>query len=387
MADRTVDFQRERSKALKKKIIRKLRIPGAILIILLILALIYTLMGEVRRSNIADSFRAIPKTVGESRGFPYNEDELSLDRVMLIGDKPLIVSDSGVEVISNNADKLFDRHLDWGDTRVNSFNGRALVYSNTSAKAYLIGRTAELASFEEESPIVTGTVGKNGSVAVSYSTDGSQSVVKVYKHSKKLYWQWQCDREYVSSLSLSPSGGKILISAIGVDNAEIYSRIILFDTRKTAPQFDTKIEGTSILKVIYASSGRLIAVGDNKTVVLSRKGEIKSQIKYADDALFTVDSDNDGNVLLCYKEFGGSKIKVVRIPAGPGKSKEFEIGYMPESADIRGGRIAFASGNTVEIYNTGGKVLQTYDCKQDVKTVLLSNSGIFTLENGSVCKY
>ncbi len=387
MADRTVDFQRERSKALKKKIFRKLRIPGAILIILLILALIYTLMGEVRRSNIADSFRAIPKTVGESRGFPYNEDELSLDRVMLIGDKPLIVSDSGVEVISNNADKLFDRHLDWGDTRVNSFNGRALVYSNTSAKAYLIGRTAELASFEEESPIVTGAVGKNGSVVVSYSTDGSQSVVKVYKPSKKLYWQWQCDREYVSSLSLSPSGGKILISAIGVDNAEIYSRIILFDTRKTAPQFDTKIEGTSILKVIYASSGRMIAVGDNKTVVLSRKGEIKSQIKYADDALFTVDSDNDGNVLLCYKEFGGSKIKVVRFPAGPGKNKEFEIGYMPESADIRGGRIAFASGNTVEIYNTGGKVLQTYDCKQDVKTVLLSNSGIFTLENGSVCKY
>jgi WD40 repeat protein len=387
VADRTVDFQRERSKALKKKIFRKLRIPGAILIILLILALIYTLMGEVRRSNIADSFRAIPKTVGESRGFPYNEDELSLDRVILIGDKPLIVSDSGVEVISNNADKLFDRHLDWGDTRVNSFNGRALVYSNTSAKAYLIGRTAELASFEEESPIVTGAVGKNGSVAVSYSTDGSQSVVKVYKPSKKLYWQWQCDREYVSSLSLSPSGGKILISAIGVDNAEIYSRIILFDTRKTAPQFDTKIEGTSILKVIYASSGRMIAVGDNKTVVLSRKGEIKSQIKYADDALFTVDSDNDGNVLLCYKEFGGSKIKVVRIPAGPGKNKEFEIGYMPESADIRGGRIAFASGNTVEIYNTGGKVLQTYDCKQDVKTVLLSNSGIFTLENGSVCKY
>ena len=387
MADRTVDFQKERSKALKKKILRKLRIPGAIMVIVLILTVIYMLMGEIGHSNIADSFRAIPKTVGESRGFPYNEDELSLDRVMLIGDKPLIVSDTGVEVISNNADKLFDCHLDWGDTRVNSFNGRALVYSNTSAKVYLISRTSELAVYDEESPIVTGAVGRNGSVALSYSTDGSQSVVKVYKPSKKLYWQWQCDREYVSSLSLSPSGGKILISAIGVDNAEIYSRIILFDTRKTASQFDTKIEGTTILKVIYASSGKMIAVGDNKTGVLNHKGEIKSQFKYADDALYTVDSDNDGNVLLCYKEFGGSKIKAVRIPAGMGKIREFEIGYMPESADIRGGKIAFASGNTVEIFNTGGKILKTYDCGQDVKTVLLSNSGLFTLENGSVCKY
>ncbi|MBR6361332.1 MAG: hypothetical protein IKS04_06005 [Clostridia bacterium] len=387
MADRTVDFQKERNKALKKKILRKLRIPGAVLAVILILAVIYLLMGEIGHSNIADSFRAIPKTIGESRGFPYNEDELSLDRVMLIGDKPLIVSDTGVEVISNNADKLLDFHLDRGDTRVISFNGRALVYSNTSAKAYLIGRTAELARYEEESPIVTGAVAGNGSVALSYSTDGSQSVVKVYKPSKKLYWQWQCDREYVSSVSLSPTGGRILISAIGVDNAEIYSRVILFDTHKTAPQFDTRIKGTSILKAVYASSGRMIAVGDNKTVILNHKGEIKSEIKYADDALFTVDSDNDGNVLLCYKEFGGSKIKVVRIPSGIGKSKEFEISYMPESADIRGGRIAFASGNTVEIYNMSGKVLQTYECHQDVKTVLLSNSGIFTLENGSVCKY
>ena len=387
MADRTVDFQKERSKALKKKILRKLRIPGAILAVVLILAAIYLLMGEIGHSNIADSFRAIPKTVGESRGFPYNEDELSLDRVMLIGDKPLIVSDTGVEVISNNADKLLDFHLDWGDTRVTSFNGRALVYSNTSPKAYLIGRTAELASYDEESPIVTGAVAENGSVALSYSTDSSQSVVKMYKPSKKLYWQWQCDREYVSSLSLSPTGGKILISAVGVDNAEIYSRIILFDTGKTAPRFDTKLKGTSILKVIYAPSGRITAVGDNKTVILNRKGETKSEIKYADDALFTVDSDNDGNVLLCYKEFGGSKIKVVRIPAGIGKVKEFEIKYMPESADLRGGRVAFASGNTVEIYNMSGKILQTYECRQDVKTVLLSNSGIYTLENGSVCKY
>ncbi len=386
MANTTVDFQKERSRALTKKILKRLRIPLIIIIILLIAALIYLAMGEVRRSNIADTFRAIPKTFSGSDGFPYNEDELSLDRVMLIGDKPLIVSDSGVEVISNNADKLLEFHLNWGDTRVSSFNGRALVYSNTSTKAYLLSRTVQLASYDEENPVVTGDVAENGAVALSYSTEGAQSVVKVYRPSGKLQWQWQCKKEYVSSLSLTGGGSKIAISALGVDNAEVYSRIILFKTGKTEPQFDTELKGTAVLKIICAREDKIIAIGDNRTVIFSSDGKIKGEMKYADNALCFTDSDSSGNTLICYKEFGGSKVKAVRIPP-VGRVKSFEIDYLPESADIRGSLIAFASGNTVEVYTSGGAVKRTYECKQDVKTVLLSNSGIYTLENGSVCRY
>lgn len=387
VAENTVDFQTERKKHNKIRLKRKLRIPAFIIVLILIFTSAYFAAGEVRRSNFADSFRAIPKTIRESRGFPFNEDELSLDKVMLIGDKPLIVSDSGAEVISQNADSLYKLRLDWADTRVSSYNGRALIYSNTTSKAYLISRTVQLASYDEENPIVTGTVGKNGAVALSYSAGGSQSIVKVYSPRQKVLWEWKCEKEYVSSVSLSPDSKKILISALGVENAEIYSRVILFRTDKTEPQFDTVIKGTSILKVICSKTGKMTAIGDNKTLVLTSKGAVRQEMEYADDALYTVDSDDDGNILICYKEFGGSKLKVVKIPSMAFVFKEFELDYMPESIDIKGDRIAFALGSNVEIYSSAGKVRKTYECERDVKTVLISNTGIYTLENGSVCKY
>ena len=128
VAENTVDFQTERKRHAKKRLKKRLRIPAVIFALILIFTAVYFAAGEVRRSNFDDSFRAIPKTIRESRGFPYNEDELSLDKVTLIGDKPLIVSDSGVEVISQNADSLYQLRLDRSDTRVASYHGRAFVY-------------------------------------------------------------------------------------------------------------------------------------------------------------------------------------------------------------------------------------------------------------------
>jgi len=334
-----------------------------------------------------DSFYSVPKTIGESKGFPYNEDELSLDKVMLIGDKPLIISNGGVVVLSQNADKLNEIYLDWGDTRVTSHNGRAVIYSNTQGNAYLISRTGILSEFNEESPIVTSCVATNGSVALSYSTESAQSIVKVYTPREKVDFEWQCSKEYVSSVSLSDGGNKLFVSAVGVDNAEIYSRLILFKTNKTEPVFDTRIDGTAILRTFVSSHNKIVAVGDNKTVVLNRKGEVTTEISYADDALYSVDSDVKGNILLCYKEFGGSKIQIVYIPSYGKSYKEFELEYMPESVDIKGNKVAFAINNTVDVYSSAGTKKKTYECKHNVGTVLLSNTGIYTLENGSVYNY
>lgn len=388
MADNnSVDLKKEKNKVNAKNILKKLRIPIAILLVVIIAVSSYLLAGPVRRSNFADRFKAIPKTIGETSGYPYSEDELSLDRLMLIGDKPLIVTDDGIEVLSNGASLLQQLHLEWADTRAVSFNGRAFVYSNTSGKAYLISRTGVLETFNEESPIITGTVGKNGCVALSYSTESIQSVVKVYDTRQKLDFEWHCSKEFVSSMALSKSGDRLAVVAVGVDNAELYSRIILFKTDKTEPVFDIKTEGTTFLKVFVSPGGKIVAVGDNKSVILNSKGETLSEISYADDALCFLDNDVSGNVLICYKEFGGAKIKAAVIPSSGKEIKEIELGYMPQSADIRGSKIAFSNGNTVEVLTTSGVQKNVYECKSDVSTVLIGSSGIITLENGSVCKY
>ena len=382
----TVDFQKAKKKATAHKILKKLRIPIAVLLVIAIVSVSFVIAGKTRRSNIADSFKAIPATMGDSTGYPYSEDELSLEKLMLVGDKPMLISDTSIQVLSQNADLLQEIYTDWADTRAYSQNGRAFVYSNTSNKAILISRTDTLTSFSEGGTIVTGTVGKNGSVALSYTGDNAESIVKVYSPKQKTEFQWEVSRDYVSSLSLSPNGKNVLISALGVDNAEIYSRVVLFETNATEAKFDVKLEGTSILKVVYASFNKIIAIGDNKTVIFNSKGEQISEITYSEDSLFAVDNDSKGNTLLCYKIYGGSKINIVKIPA-IGSIKQFEIDYTPISIDIKGSKIAIALDDKVTVYSPSGKEKDTYECSNNVSTVLLTSSGIYTLENGSVCKY
>ena len=381
-----VDFQKAKNRASAKRTLRKLRIPACILAVLIAAAAIYTALGETRRSNFADSFKAIPSTLRSSAGYPFNEDDLSLEKLALVGDKPMLISKSSVQVLSQEADILQEIYPDWADTRAVSVNGRALIYSNNSNKAMLISRTDTLASFSEEGTVVTGAVSRCGRIALSYTTDKAQSVVKVYSPRQKTDFQWNCSRDYVSSLSISSSGKAVLISAMGVDNAEIYSRIVLFKTSKTKPEFDVKIENTSIIKVVYAARGKYVAIGDNKTLILNSKGEIKSEIPYSYNSLFAVDCDSEGNTLLCCKISGGSKIRVMKIPS-LGSVKQFDIDYTPASADIRKGRIALAIDNTVNIYSPSGFKKETYTCDNNVSTALITSAGIYTLENGSVCKY
>ena len=383
----TVDFNKAKHRAQTKKILRKLRIPIAVIAVINVFCIVLAAVGETRRSNFMDSFRAIPATIGDSHGYPYNEDELSLSKVTLVGDKPLIVSESGVKVLSQEGDELYDLHLEWGDTKAITNNGRALIFSNTSGKSYLISRTKTLAQFSEEGLLVTGFVANNGSVAACTTTDTKQSVVRVYNPRQKLVFQLNCDRDYVSSLSLSKSGKTLLMSAVNEKNAELYSTVSLYKTSKTEPKFETVIEGTTILKVTYASSNKFVAIGDNKTVVLNSKGEILNEINYADDALYAVDSDSDGNTMLCYKEFGGSKIKVVTFPSSGKKTNEFELDYAPASIDFRDRHIAAAIDNTVTVYSLSGGKRETYECNTNVSTVLIASAGIYTLETGSVCKY
>ena len=101
-----VDFQKAKNRASAKRTLRKLRIPACILAVLIAAAAIYTALGETRRSNFADSFKAIPSTLRSSAGYPFNEDDLSLEKLALVGDKPMLISKSSVQVLSQEADIL-----------------------------------------------------------------------------------------------------------------------------------------------------------------------------------------------------------------------------------------------------------------------------------------
>lgn len=386
--DKTIiNLSKVRKQLTTKKVFRLLKIPVVILVLFMAIFLSARLLGNVATSNITDAIRAIPSLFSRSGSFPYDSDSLTFRKADLIGNDIIILTTDNAKVISSAVKEREICQLDSADSKVITENGRALIFSNSSGKVTLHSKTEKLGSIEIDSTVNTAALADNGYFAVTYPSEKSQSIIEVRNSRFKKVFQWNCSKEFISAIGLSDNGKNVALAAINSQNAEIYSRLVVFSIRKEAPLVDLRFDGTTLLKVIFTSSDKIIAIGDNKTVVIDKRGKIISEEKYSESSLVATDSDDSGNTILCYREFGGSKFRLIRYLSSGKATCNQTIDYVPDSLSIRSSRFAVSSGNDIRIYSTKGAELKTITAENPVKSLLLSSNNVYTVESNSICKY
>ena len=254
-------------------------------------------------------------------------------------------------------------------------------------KVILQSRSEILGTLEEEGSIVTVDLSKNGCVATSYTTSEKQSVLKVYDRYFKNQSQWECSQEYISSIALSKNGKNVVIAEIGTENAEIFTNIILFNTKSEKPVAELHYGGTLFLEVIYTDSNKIIAVGDNKTVVLDKNGKVIEELDYSEDSIISVDADDSGNTVVCYKEFGGSKTAVVRYSKSGKMTFSIVTDGVPDCVAAYGSKTALVSGNEIFIYSSKGEESEKIETEHPVTEVFWCSGTLYTVENGHIYRY
>lgn len=382
-----IDLNRKRAKQIFLKLFRILRIPLAAVFVIAVIVITAMLMGKTAVSNAADAFRAVPAVFSQSLSFPYSEDSLSLRRADLIGNDILILTADHSKVISSAPRERFTCQLESADSRADTRNGRALIFSNTSGTVVLQSKTEKLGSVTVDGTVKTACLSGSGSFALTYASDEAQSVAEVYDGHFEKVFGWNCSKEFISALSLSDNGKRLVIGAVGTENAGIYSRLIIFGVNESEPDADIRIDGTLLLKIITTSSGRIIAIGDNLTRVYSKDGEQLDEITYAENSLTAADSDDGGNTVICYKTYGGAKSEIVRFSASGKRTCSFCPEAETECLSVKGNRFAVSSGNAVTVYSSGGEVIKTVDIESTPKQILLSSNHIFTVEGDSIYEY
>lgn len=382
-----IKFKRRKNKELLKKIYRIMRIPLAVLALVFALFLGGKMLGEVAISNVTDTFRQIPYIFSHGGGYPYTLDGMGSVKAELIDDCPVLVGESSLFALSSTARKMNEIQLSSANSKIITRGGRALIYGTSSSTLILSGKTEELATLTTESSVSAAALSENGKVAAAFPSNDAQSVLTVYNRRGKEAFRWNCSKEYISALALSPNGKNVAVAAIGTENAQIYSRFLIFNTKKTESRADVRLESSMILKLISGSSGRVIAVCDNCTVVFDKKGERLLELNYGDDSLVSAVSDNKGNTLVCYKESGGSKINAARISASGKLSCTVSVEEQPDCTDIRGGRFVLVCGKAVVEYGSSGKERRRFETNEKASQVMLASNCVYTLENSQLCKY
>lgn len=388
MADKKiVDLNKFRNKKLAKKIFVFLRIPIVILVVVAALFLSARLLGNVAVSNITDTLRQTSEIFEKGKGYPYSTDVSKFRKAVSIGSSPLIVYDDSGVVLSSSANEIFSLPLGSADSKVISKNGRALIYSNSSNDVILQSKTEKLGGITEEGAVVAAALSKNGYFATSHASEANQSVLTVYNNRFEKVFQWNCSQERIADISLSSNGKKLAVAAVGAENAEIYTRILVFDIKSAQPLVDSKYSGTLFLRVVYTASNKIIAAGDNRTVVITHKGDPVDELVYSEDSILAVCADDSGNTTVFYEEFGGAKTGMVRFSSSGKKTCTATLEGNPDCVTAYGGKIAVANGSEITVYSSAGKATRTVEAKNPVSEIFCCSGEIYTVENGSICKY
>lgn len=382
-----INLSKKRNAITARKIFKWLRIPLVILVVAAALFLSARLMGNVAVSNITDSIRQIKTIFIKSEGYPYSLETFNFRSAVSIGGGPLVVYDKSTLVMNAAADEIFSMTIEHTDPKAVARNGRALIYSPTSNEVVLQSKTEKLGSISEQNPVTVVALAENGSFATSHAADENQSILTVYNNRFKKIFQWNCSQEFITDISLSSNGKRVAVAATGVENAEIYTRILIFDIDSAEPVKDIKYSGTMFLRVVYTASNKIIAVGDNKTVVHNKKGEVIDEHVYSDDSLLAVCADDDGNTTVCYEEFGGSKTGIVRYSTSGKKTCSVVIDGVPDCVAAHSGRIALASGNRITVYSSKGTEVKVIETENTVARIFICSGTVYTVEGGAIHKY
>ncbi len=381
-----ISLQKKRNMLTAKKIFKIMRIPVVILAVAAALFLSARLMGNVAVSNITDGIRQVKTVFAKGGGYPYSLDTFNFKKADAIGSGVITVNNDSTVVLNSSADELFNMQIKPG-SRVITQNGRALIYGTASNEVILQSRTEKLGSITEESSVVVAALADNGSFATSHASEKHQSILRVYNSRFKNVFQWNCSQERVADIALSQNGRNLAVAAVGAENAEIYTRIIIFNIGDTEPKADVKFSGTMFFDVVYTASGKIIAAGDNKTVVLNKKGETVDETVYAEDSILAVCSDDSGNTVVCYEEFGGAKTGIARYSRSGKKTCSVVVDGIPDCIAAEGGRIAVASGNEIVVYSQNGKEVKRIETENAVESVFIASGTVYAVGGGAIYKY
>lgn len=385
--EKIIDLNKRRRKLNYKKILSALKIPIVILAVVAALILSARLVGKVAMSNITDSLRQIKTIFSKGEGFPYEIADEDVLKIEAIGNRILILSEDSSLVLDSKAGELLRFQLSNAKSKVTTFNGRALIYSNGSQNVIMQSKTEQLGSIEEDGAVITAAISKNGWFATVYASEGKHSVLTVYNNKFEKEFIWQCANERINAVALSPDGKSVAVSAMSVENAEIYSRLMIFNTKETEPVYDSKVSSTLFLKLYYPSKDTVVAVGDNKTLVIGKDGEKKNELLYAENSFSLSASDEKGNVAVCCSEFGGTRSVITVFKKDGSTACSITVQGEVSGLDIGSNKVAVTAGGELVVYNFKGEEKERFQISANTEQVMICSGKFFTVEDGKICKY
>ena len=224
--------------------------------------------------------------------------------------------------------------------------GYILLYDRLTNQYIVYKGSEEFANKKVEEPIFSADINKKGDVAVATSSKKYQSVVSVGDKN----FVWNSPTKIINKVELDNSSTYLCASGIETIGGQIISTVVLLDTTKTQPLFETKLDNQIILDISFKNSG-VEVITDQQGILFSYKGSQIREYGFDDRPLKLFDI-NDQKSLFVFGDFDRQGyIELTCLSNNYKQAGNIKINKNIIEAKLTDKFVILLTNNSIEIYD------------------------------------
>lgn len=367
---------------------KTLKLLAIILVVLLLIILAAGQFGGVTFSTIGDQIRTSIAGFGSGDGYPYRMNGVEISDAGVTNSDLMLVYDDTVKVLDSTAKELSNLNHDYDHPVLSSNSGRALIFDEGAKKFRVQSKTKVLYEKELEYMILTGAMGKDGTVAIGSRTKDAQSMLTVYNTKAEEIFVWKCAKENIISCDVSDNGKYFAVTVLGVNNGSVYSKVHIFNKNDEEPKATFEYVDSAVSSVQFLSNETLFVFGNNICEVI--KGDkVKEKIDVSVNTPYMLYISDNNTAVLVLSKYSSTTQKIIKVFNKSG-SELFtqEINGLIKSVSTDGKYTGVLTDEQVQIYNNrNGKLCGSADVNTDAEKVMISGRNTYVYSVDKIDKY
>ena len=317
-------------------------------------------MSFVLPVGIFESLSNMVSTAGIG-GYPYEIYGSEIINTVSRQSYYYILTDTNIIARANNGKEIYTQPHGFSRPTIAVSETRALVYEQGGESVDVFSLSKRVNSVKVDGTVITAAISRSGYFAVAYEADTYASSVDVFDKNGKKVYTFNSARDLVTGVTLSPSGKKLAVATLGVVAGKHTAGVSVYGYDSADPLFKKEYNEDLILNIENVSSRGFSVLTNEKYCFVSwRKFETVSRDNELEPAMYR---RVPTGALIVYNRSGDRGDNKILILSKKGeKVSEFDFGGIISDITYAHGHIYCISDTTVYMLDKNGMVMRTADC-------------------------
>lgn len=311
--------------------------------------------------------------------------------------KEIAPYENGVVMLTNSAVQYIDRSGREIDTNKHTFaspemqvNGKTVFVYDKGGSGYRVEKNASVYAEQTASGVITcGAIGKKDNYAFSLDNhEGYQSHIFVYSFRGQKQFEWGSSSDYCFRMALSDSGNKLAVAVIGVENAEYYSKVMVFNFNSGQPAYTVDFADKTVFDIDFITGKKIAVYTDGGVYLIENDGGYQCIQEYSATEIMQAFVSANGLSCTAIAPYGNEQAPVITV-----FDQRHKLLYAHQYNELISGVVSGGSYvgvvmfDRVQILNSDEKVLGDILPGEACERCVIVNHSLFILTGTGLHRY